>query len=223
MAEEVVFHGVRKLSLIKLVNEFSNARRQLREDREQLKKLDPSFEKAYQFLFHAGYRSLRLYRHAHAFYNAGFKFFAYFIYHLNRIMYSVDIHPACEIEAGVVIDHGTGIVIGSTARVGRGTIIYHGVTLGTRYIVSGKRHPTVGRNVVLGAGAKILGPITIGDFAKIGANSVVLEDVPANSTVIGIPGRVVKKDEKDESGIHGSFSNDVDNDFVYSEYSKCSD
>jgi len=223
MAEEVVFHGVRKLSLIRLVNGFSNARRQLREDREQLKKLDPSFEKAYQFLFHAGYRSLRLYRHAHAFYNAGFKFFAYFIYHLNRIIYSVDIHPACEIEAGVVIDHGTGIVIGSTACVGRGTIIYHGATLGTRHIVSGKRHPTVGRNVVLGAGAKILGPIMIGDFAKIGANSVVLEDVPANSTVIGIPGRVVKKDEKVESGIHGSFSNDIDSDFVYSEYSKCLD
>ncbi len=223
MAEEVVFHGVRQLSLIRLVNGFSNARRQLREDREQLKKLDPSFEKAYQFLFHAGYRSLRLYRHAHAFYNAGFKFFAYFIYHLNRIIYSVDIHPACEIEAGVVIDHGTGIVIGSTACVGSGTIIYHGVTLGTRHIVGGKRHPTVGKNVVLGAGAKILGPITIGDFAKIGANSVVLEDVPANSTVIGIPGRVVKKDEKVESGIHGSFSNDIDNDFVYSEYSKCSD
>lgn len=217
MTKEVVFHGVRKLSFVRLVNELFNARRQLYEDREQLKRLDPSFEKAYQFLFHAGYRSLRLYRHAHAFYNAGFKFFAYFIYHLNRVIYSVDMHPASEIEAGVVIDHGTGIVIGSTAFVGRGTIIYHGVTLGTRYIVSGKRHPTVGRNVVLGAGAKVLGPIMIGDFAKIGANSVVLEDVPAGSTVIGIPGKVVKKDENVESDTHVNFSSD--NDFVYSEYS----
>ncbi|HOQ39007.1 MAG TPA: DapH/DapD/GlmU-related protein [Fervidobacterium sp.] len=186
-------NGVRKPRVIIFVIGLTNLRKQLSEDRKQLKKADPSFEKSYQFLFHAGYRSLRLYRLSHLFYRTGFKFFSYLIYHLNRIVYSIDIHPACEMEPGVVIDHGVGVVIGSTASVGSGTVIYHGVTLGAKHVVNGKRHPTVGRNVLIGAGAKILGPINIGDASKIGANSVVLDDVPAGCTVAGIPGRIVKK------------------------------
>ncbi|ODN30501.1 serine acetyltransferase [Fervidobacterium thailandense] len=160
-----------------------------------LKRLDPSFEKDYQFLFHAGYQSLKLYRFSHAFYVSGFKFLAYLLYHINRILHAVDIHPAAVIEPGVVIDHGIGIVIGSTAYVGEGTIIYHGVTLGARKITSGKRHPTIGRNVILGAGAKVLGPIRVGDGARIGANAVVIEDVPPYATVVGIPAKVRKNSD----------------------------
>lgn len=103
----------------------------------------------------------------------------------------MDIHPAAKIAPGVVIDHGTGIVIGSTAEVGRWTVIYHGVTLGAKYIMSGKRHPTIGENVILGAGCKVLGPIYVGNNTKVGANSVVLHNVPDNSTVVGIPAKIV--------------------------------
>jgi len=110
----------------------------------------------------------------------------------------MDIHPAAKIEPGVLIDHGFGVVIGSTASIGKGTIIYHGVTLGTRRIVDGKRHPDIGENVLIGAGAKILGPIKIGDNVQIGANSVVLDDVPENSKVAGIPAKPLKKSNSKE-------------------------
>ncbi|MCX7654566.1 MAG: serine acetyltransferase [Fervidobacterium sp.] len=182
----------RDISIIRLFKEISRIQKALKADREALKKLDPSFESSYQLLFHAGYRSLRLYRIAHAFYISNFKFFAYLIYHLNRVIYSCDIHPAAEIEPGVVIDHGVGVVIGSTAVVGSGSVIYHGVTLGAKHITKGKRHPTVGKNVIIGAGAKLLGPINIGDYARIGANAVVLSDIPPKTTVVGIPARVVR-------------------------------
>jgi len=191
-----------------LFEELRNMRVALRKDKEVLKKYDPSFEAKYQFLFHAGFRSLRLYRISHIFYISGFKFIAYMIYHLNRTLYAVDIHPAARIEPGVVIDHGTGLVIGSTSVVGSGTVLYHGVTLGAKYIVSGKRHPTVGRNVIIGAGAKIFGPFSVGDGARIGANSVVINDVPKYVTVVGIPGKIVKSpgalDSKHDNSINNS-------------------
>lgn len=180
------------MNIIKLFKEISRLKKALKADREVLKRLDPSLETWYQFLFHAGYRSLRLYRISRAFYLSGFKFIAYLIYHINRVFYSTDIHPGADIEPGVVIDHGVGVVIGSTAIVGSGTVIYHGVTLGAKYITKGKRHPTVGKNVIIGAGAKILGPIEIGDYAKIGANAVVINSVPENVTVAGIPAKIVK-------------------------------
>ncbi len=113
----------------------------------------------------------------------------------------MDIHPAAEIEPGVVIDHGIGVVIGATATVKSGTVIYHGVTLGAKRICSGKRHPDVGRNVIIGAGAKILGPIRVGDNSVIGANAVVLNDVPENCLAVGIPARIVRRrDENAEPG-----------------------
>lgn len=112
----------------------------------------------------------------------------------------MDIHPAAEIEPGVVIDHGIGVVIGATATVKSGTVIYHGVTLGAKHICSGKRHPDVGRNVIIGAGAKILGPIKVGDNSVIGANAVVLNDVPENCLAVGIPARIVRRDENAEPG-----------------------
>ncbi|MFN3327655.1 MAG: serine O-acetyltransferase EpsC [Fervidobacterium pennivorans] len=186
----------------KLIAELINASKAIKIDKEYLRRLDPSFESSYQYLFHAGFRSLRLYRISHAFYVSDFKFLAYLIYHINRILYTVDIHPAAVLEPGVVIDHGTGLVIGSTAVVGSGTVLYHGVTLGAKYITKGKRHPTVGRNVIVGAGAKVLGPVYIGDNAKIGANSVVISDVPKGATAVGIPARIVFKNSTESPKPH---------------------
>jgi len=132
------------------------------------------------------------YRFAHFFYKWKLKVLAYLIYYFVRVVFSMDIHPAARIAPGVVIDHGIGVVIGSTASVGRGTLIYHGVTLGTRKPCSGKRHPDVGENVMIGTGAKILGPIRVGNNAVVGANAVVLEDVPDGAVVVGVPARIVK-------------------------------
>jgi len=115
-----------------------------------------------------------------------------FLRGIVRIRYSMDIHPAAEIEGGIFIDHGMGVVIGETASIGSGTLIYHGVTLGSAIVMKGKRHPTVGRNVFIGANSTILGPIKICDGAKIGANAVVLKDVPCACTVAGNPAKIVK-------------------------------
>ncbi len=113
--------------------------------------------------------------------------------HLGRWLTGIEIHPGAKIGRRVFIDHGMGVVIGETAEVGDDTTLYHGVTLGGTSWNKGKRHPTLGKGVVVGAGAKILGPISIGDGAKIGSNAVVVKDVPADATVVGVPGRVVEE------------------------------
>ncbi len=111
---------------------------------------------------------------------------------IARVRYAMDIHPAAKIEAGIFIDHGIGVVIGETASIGSGTLIYHGVTLGSANVMKGKRHPTIGRNVLIGANATILGPIKICDGVKVGANAVVLHDVPCACTIVGNPAKIVK-------------------------------
>ena len=108
-------------------------------------------------------------------------------------MTGIEIHPAAKIQQGFFIDHGMGVVIGETTEIGNNVTIYQGVTLGGVSIKKGKRHPTIGNNVIIGAGSKILGPLEIGDNSKIGANSVVINDIPSNSTVVGIPGKVVSQ------------------------------
>jgi serine O-acetyltransferase len=110
---------------------------------------------------------------------------------LSRFFTGVEIHPGAVIGKGFFIDHGMGVVIGETSEIGENVTIYHGVTLGGTSFTKEKRHPTIGNNVTIGAGAKILGPLTVGDNSKVGANSVVIRDVPSNSTVVGIPGSVV--------------------------------
>lgn len=112
---------------------------------------------------------------------------------LIRILTGVDIHPGAELGAGLFIDHATGVVIGETAKVGEDVTIFHGVTLGGTGANTGKRHPTVGNRVIIGAGAKVLGPITIGDSSRIGANSVVVKEVPANVVVIGVPCQIISR------------------------------
>jgi len=145
-------------------------------------------------LFSAGFHGLLIYRISTLLWKNRLGFLARGLHYISRILYSMDIHPAARIEGGVVIDHGVGVVMGSTASVG--TLIFHGVTLGSKNVMKGKRHPDIGRNVVIGTGAKILGPIYVGDNSKVGANSVVLEHVPQDSLVTGIPGRDHRTCEK---------------------------
>ncbi len=127
---------------------------------------------------------------AHPLWRRGFKWLARFISHVGRFLTGIEIHPGATIGRRVFIDHGMGIVIGETAEIGDDSTLYHGVTLGGTSWNKGKRHPTLGRNVVIGAGAKILGPITIGDEAKVGSNAVVVRDVPPGATAVGIPARI---------------------------------
>ncbi len=128
---------------------------------------------------------------------ANFRWLARWLAHWGRLLTGIEIHPGATIGRRVFIDHGMGVVIGETAEIGDDTTLYHGVTLGGTSWNKGKRHPTLGRGVVIGAGAKILGPILIGDGAKIGSNAVVVRNVPAESTAVGIPARVVTSDDRD--------------------------
>ena len=138
-----------------------------------------------------GLQALFFHRFAHWLYKVGIPFFPRLISHLARFFTGIEIHPGAQIGKGVFIDHGMGVVIGETAIVGDYSLIYQGVTLGGTGKETGKRHPTLGDNVVVGGGAKVLGNIQIGNNVRIGASSVVLHDVPSNCTVVGIPGRVV--------------------------------
>jgi serine O-acetyltransferase len=139
-----------------------------------------------------GIHALLAHRVAHAFYAAGVPLLPRLIAMVTRTITGIEIHPAARIGRGLFIDHGTGVVIGETAEIGDDVTLYQGVTLGGTGFATGKRHPTVQDNVTIGSGAKLLGPITIGHGAKIGANSVVITDVPANSTVVGNPGHPVR-------------------------------
>ena len=149
------------------------------------------------FWFYPGVRAIVAHRRAHERYKKGRKFSAYRIAARARRKTGIEIHPAAVIGEKVFIDHGTGVVIGETAVVGDGCTIYQGVTLGGTGKDVGKRHPTLGNNVLIGAGAKVLGPFTIGDNSKVAANAVVLTEIPPNSTCVGVPARIVKRyDEK---------------------------
>ena len=138
-----------------------------------------------------GLQALVCHRFAHILYRFGLPFIPRLISHLGRFLTGIEIHPGAKIAQGVFIDHGMGVVIGETAIVGDYSLIYQGVTLGGTGKETGKRHPTLGNNVVVGAGAKVLGNLKIGNNVRIGAGSVVLRDVPSDCTVIGIPGRIV--------------------------------
>ncbi|MGB3509703.1 MAG: serine O-acetyltransferase [Microcoleaceae cyanobacterium] len=138
-----------------------------------------------------GLQALMFHRLAHGLYCLGVPFLPRLISHIGRFLTGIEIHPGAVIGQGVFIDHGMGVVIGETAIVGNYCLIYQGVTLGGTGKETGKRHPTLGENVVIGGGAKVLGNLNIGDNVRIGAGSVVLRDVPSDCTVVGVPGRVV--------------------------------
>ena len=142
-----------------------------------------------------------LYRLAHRIYKWHIPLIPRIISYITRIITGIEIHPAAKIGRRFFIDHGEGVVIGATTEIGDDVLIYQQVTLGGTGKEQGKRHPTLGNNVIVGAGAKVLGNITLGDFVRVGAGSVVVEDVPEYSTVVGIPGRVVHQKIKDENGV----------------------
>ena len=142
-------------------------------------------------LCYGGLHAIWLHRIAHALYVRGWVLIPRLISNFGRFLTGIEIHPGAKIGEGLFIDHGTGIVIGETAELGRNVTLYQGVTLGGTGKEKGKRHPTIGSNVVVASGAKVLGSFTVGDHAKIGAGSVVLKPVPAHATVVGIPGRIV--------------------------------
>ncbi len=147
-----------------------------------------------------GIHALLAHRVAHALHETGVPLLPRLISMISRGLTGIEIHPAARIGRGLFIDHGSGVVIGETADIGDNVTLYQGVTLGGTGFASGKRHPTVEDNVTIGSGAKLLGPITIGHGAKIGANSVVITDVPANSTVVGNPGHPVRVDGRRVEG-----------------------
>jgi serine O-acetyltransferase len=142
-------------------------------------------------LCYPGLHALFFYRVAHAFYQRGWFVTARLVSHIGRFLTGIEIHPGAKIGEGLFIDHGMGVVIGETTVIGRNVTLYQGVTLGGTGKETGKRHPTIGDNVTIATGAKVLGPFKVGDHSKIGAGSVVLKEVPPYSTVVGIPARIV--------------------------------
>ena len=154
---------------------------------------DPAARNAWEVVTcYPGFHALLMHRMAHCLWGAGFNWLGRFVSHLGRWLTGIEIHPGATIGRRFFIDHGMGVVIGETAEIGDDCTLYHGVTLGGTSWAKGKRHPTLGNGVVIGAGAKVLGPIVIGDHAKIGSNAVVVKAVPPGATAVGIPARVVE-------------------------------
>nr|WP_281243497.1 serine O-acetyltransferase [Evansella caseinilytica] len=166
----------------------------LNRDIQAIKTRDPAARNFVEILlFYPGLHALLLHRIAHFLYNKRLYFLARGLAFFSRWITDIEIHPAAKIGYGVFIDHGAGVVIGETTEIGDNCTIYQGATLGGTGKDRGKRHPTIGKNVVISAGAKVLGPFKVGDYAKIGAGAVVLKEVPSYSTVVGVPGQIVRK------------------------------
>ena len=170
---------------------------ELRELIQAYKERDPAARSSLEILLlYPGVKAVRSHRRAHWCYQHNLKFLARWISQASRRRTGIEIHPGATIGKRFVIDHGMGIVIGETAEIGDDCLIYHGVTLGGTGKDVGKRHPTIGNKVLIGTGAKVLGPIKIGDGSRVAANAVVLKDIPENSTAVGSPARVVRVDGK---------------------------
>ena len=180
-----------------------------------IKDRDPAIKSSMEVFLYPSFKAIIRYRFAHKLYLKEHYFWARFVSQRTVRKTGIEIHPGAQIGEGLFIDHGHGVVIGETAIVGDNVTMYQGVTLGGTGKEHGKRHPTVGNNVMIGAGAKILGSFTIGDNSKIGAGSVVLENVPANSTVVGVPGRIVKQNIQSVGGVNVNYSNKNDLDQIH--------
>lgn len=165
-------------------------------DAQQVKRRDPAARSVLEVvLCYPGLHAVWAHRFTHRLWRRGAKTPARFLAELVRKLTGVEIHPGAQLGSGLFIDHATGVVIGETAVIGDNVTIYHGVTLGGTSLEPGKRHPTIGDNVTIGAGAKVLGNITVGDDAQIGANSVVIKPVPSGAVVVGVPGQIVGRTE----------------------------
>jgi serine O-acetyltransferase len=178
--------------------------RQLREDIQSVFQRDPAARSTWEVLTcYPGLHAVYVHRLAHWFWNNGLRWLGRFTSQMGRWLTGIEIHPAVVMGRRVFIDHGMGVVVGETAEIGDDCTIYQGVTLGGTSLYRGaKRHPTLGKGVVVSAGAKVLGGFSVGDGAKIGSNAVVLKEVPAGATVVGIPGRIVEKSTKAEEQTH---------------------
>ncbi len=172
--------------------------KEMKADIRAIRERDPAARSTLEvLLLYPGLHALMLHRPAHWLYQKGLPFSARAISQFSRFLTGIEIHPGAKIGRGILIDHGSGVVIGETAEVGDGCTLYQGVTLGGTGKDTGKRHPTLGKNVMVGSGAKILGPFKIGDGAKIASNAVVLQPLPEGATAVGVPARVVRvKGEK---------------------------
>lgn len=171
---------------------FKRLRSRIKKDIRVVFERDPAARSVIEVICcYSGLHAIWLHRISHSLYLKGWVLLPRLISNLGRFLTGIEIHPGATIGEGLFIDHGTGIVIGETAELGKNVTLYQGVTLGGTGKEKGKRHPTLGNNVVVASGAKVLGSFTVGDHAKIGAGSVVLKAVPAYATVVGIPGRVV--------------------------------
>lgn len=165
----------------------------MREDIKAIKERDPAARNSFEIFFlYSGLHAIWWHRVSHFFYKQNLKGIARWISQCGRFWTGIEIHPGATIGHGLFIDHGMGVVIGETTEIGDNVTIYQGVTLGGTGKDVGKRHPTIGNNVMIGSGAKVLGPFTVGDNSKIAANAVVLNEVPPNSTCVGVPARIVK-------------------------------
>jgi serine O-acetyltransferase len=185
------------------IETFTRVARELREDLTAAQERDPaarSVRRIEILLTYGGVQAILAHRVSHALHEAGVPLLPRMFANFMKVMTGVEIHPAARIGRGFFIDHGSGVVIGETAEVGDDVTMYQGVTLGGTGFAQGKRHPTVGDEVMIGAGSKLLGPIEVGDRSKVGANSVVIHDVPPNSTVVGNPGHPVRVDGKKPDG-----------------------
>lgn len=165
----------------------------IKEEIKIIRERDPAIHTAMEVFLYPSFKAMIHYRVAHWLYARGHYFWARWVSQRAVRKTGIEIHPGARIGKGLFIDHGNGVIIGETAIIGDNVTLYQGVTLGGTGKEHGKRHPTVGNNVMISAGAKVLGSFTIGDNSKIGAGSVVLEEVPPGSTVVGVPGRVVKR------------------------------
>ena len=169
---------------------------ELKEEFEVIKERDPALKCSMEVLLYPSFRVMLSYRRAHKQYLKGHYFRARYISQKAARKTGIEIHPGATIGKGFFIDHGTGVIIGETTIIGDNVTLYQGVTLGGTGKETGKRHPTLQDNVMVSAGAKIIGSFTVGENSKIGAGSVVLEEVPPNCTVVGVPGRIVKRDNE---------------------------
>ncbi len=174
---------------------------QMRRDIRAALERDPAARSALEVVFcYPGVHAIWIHRIAHRLWGWGWQALARFVSHIGRFLTGIEIHPAAKLGPGLFIDHGMGVVIGETAEIGENVTLLHGVTLGGTSLKREKRHPTLGNNVVVGAGATILGAFRIGDGGRIGAGSVVVREVPPNSVVVGVPGRVTHRDGKRVTG-----------------------
>ncbi len=176
---------------------FEQMAEHIRSDIESVKRRDPAARSTLEILLtYSGLHAVLMYRAAHWFYDKKLFTVARCISQFARFLTGIEIHPGAKIGKGFFIDHGSGVVIGETTEIGDNCLIYQGVTLGGTGKDKGKRHPTLGNNVMVGAGARVLGPIKVGDNSKIAAGAVVLNDVPPNCTAVGVPARIAKRNGK---------------------------